>query len=45
MFSLSYIGTRLAPKYIFEKLSGRDLAIKLASAVLVVTAIALISTN
>ncbi len=44
VFSLSYIGSRLAPSYIFEKLTGRDLATKLASAVLVVTAIALAST-
>ncbi len=43
VFVLSYIGTRLAPKYIFEKLTGRDLATKLASAALVVTAIALVS--
>ncbi len=43
VFGLSYIGTRIAPKYIFERLSGRDLATKLASAVLVVTAIALVS--
>ena len=44
VFGLSYIGTKIAPRYIFEKLTGRDLATKLASAVLVVTAIVLIST-
>lgn len=43
IFSLSYLGSRLAPSYIFEKFKGRDLATKLASAVLVVTAIALVS--
>lgn len=45
VFGLTYLGTKLAPTYIFEKFTGRDLQIKLASAVLVVTAIAIISTG
>jgi uncharacterized membrane protein len=45
VFALSVLGSRIAPSYIFEKLTGRDLVIKMSSAVLVVTAIILISTN
>ncbi|MDA0232516.1 MAG: EamA family transporter [Chloroflexi bacterium] len=45
VFALSIIGSKFAPGYIFEKLTGRDLALKLASALLVVTAITLISVS
>lgn len=45
IFALSIIGSRFAPGYIFEKLTGRDLVIKLTSALLVVTAVVLVSTG
>ena len=45
VFILSVILSRTAPGYIFEKLTGRDLALKLLSATLVVTAIVLISVT
>ena len=45
VFALSLIGSRFAPGYIFEKLTGRDVVIKLASVLLVVAAVVLISTG
>ncbi len=45
VFGLSYFGSKLAPKYVFETFTGRDLALKLASALLVFTAIALVSVT